>query len=80
MQSRVALDDLLIDPGVSAFCAGPYRTRKGFVDGNFKRFPARETPQRMRDVETIQRQDGPGIGRKPLIESSSMAIGKTPSR
>ena len=66
MQSRVALDNLLINPGIFAFRTCSDHTRKCLVDGNFKRFPARETPQRMRDVEIIQRQDGAGFGRKPL--------------
>src|SRR5437667_6853935 len=44
MQLRIALDDLLIDPRIFAFCAGLDHFRKRAVDSYFKNFLAQETP------------------------------------
>lgn len=66
MQSHVALDDLLIDPGIFAVRASLDHSWEGLIDGDCKRFLPRKTPQCMRDMEIIQWQDGTRIGRKPL--------------
>src|SRR6516164_7505828 len=66
MQSRVAVDDVAIDPGIFAFRARLDYCRKCFVDGNFKRLPAHETTQCMWHMKIVQGQDGARVGRKPL--------------
>lgn len=66
MQARVALNNLVIDPSIFAFRAGLDYSRERLVDGNFKLLPAHETPQRVRDVKTVQRQNGARVRRKPL--------------
>ena len=66
MQSRVTLEDLAVDPRIFAFRAGLDHGRKRFVDGHLKRFPAHETPQRMRYVKIFQGQNGPRIRREPF--------------
>jgi hypothetical protein len=47
MQPRVAVDDVAIDPRIFAFRARLDYPRERLVDGNFKRFPAHESPQCM---------------------------------
>src|SRR5438477_10134436 len=66
VQSRVAVDDVAIDPGIFAFRARLDYCRKRFVDGNFKGFPARDSAQRMWHMKIFQRQDSARIWRKPL--------------
>src|SRR3954468_17777514 len=66
MQSRVAVDDVAIDPDIFAFGARLDHCRKRFVDSNFKWFSARETAQCMWHMKIIQWQDGARVGREPL--------------
>ncbi len=66
VQSRVALNNLAIDPGIF-----PFRTRndhfgKRVVDCGFKYSLAQETSQRMRGVKIFQWQDRAWIRRKPF--------------
>src|SRR4029453_18259058 len=66
MQPRVAVDDVATDPGIFAVRARSDYRRKRLVDGNFKRFPAHESPQCMWHMKILKWQDGARVGRKPL--------------
>src|SRR5574338_1102100 len=66
MQSRVAVDDVAIDPGILTFRACLDHCRKRLIDRNLKRFSAREPAQCVRHMKIVQRQDGAWIRRKPL--------------
>ena len=62
MQSRVALNDLAIDPGIFPFRARSDHFGKRVVDCGFKYSLAQETSQRMRGMKIFQWQDGARIG------------------
>ena len=66
MQSRVALDDLGIDPGVVALGAGANDFAKSIIDPDLEDFLALQLAERMRHVKFIERHDGARIGREPF--------------
>jgi hypothetical protein len=66
MQTRVALDDLVIDPRIFPFRAGSDHFRKCVVNTCFKDFLAQHTSQGVRDMKIVQWQNGTRIWRKPL--------------
>ena len=66
MQSRVAVDNLAIDPSIFPFRACSDHFGKRSVDCRFKYFPAQETSQRVWHMKIFQRQDRARLGRKPF--------------
>ena len=66
MQSRVALDNFMIDPRIFPFRACLDHLRKRAVDTCFKNPLSQHTPQRVGHMKIFQWQDGAGIGRKPF--------------
>ena len=66
VQSRVALNNLAIDPGIFPFRARSDHFGKRVVDFGFKYSLAQETSQRMRGVKIFQWQDRAWIRRKPF--------------
>jgi hypothetical protein len=61
----VALDDFLIDPGVGPIGAGANHGIEMRVDPDFECLTPPFASQAMRDVETVQRQNRPRVGREP---------------
>ena len=66
IESRVALDNLVIDPGILSFRARSDHFGKRLVDCGFKNSSAQETSQRVWDVKIFQWQNGARIWRKPF--------------
>jgi hypothetical protein len=66
VQSRVALNDLGVDPGVVALRAGPNDFAKFYVDLDLESFPALQLAERMRHMKFVERHDGARIGREPF--------------
>src|SRR6476620_910020 len=65
MQIQIALDDLVIDPGVLACGTGSDHFLKPSVDPNLKWRDAPLAFQAMRNMKPIERQNGARIGRDP---------------
>ncbi len=66
MQSRVALDDLGVDPGVVPLSAGANDFAKFYVDLDLENFFALQLAERMRHMKFVERNDGARIGREPF--------------
>ena len=66
VQSRVALQDLAVDPRFMAFRAGSHDFGEDGVDANLQAAFVENAPECMRNVEGVQGQNAARIGRKPL--------------
>ena len=65
VQTFVAFDDLIIDPGIFSFRATEDHFTERLVDLDFENVFSKETPQSVRNVKILQRNDRAWIGREP---------------
>src|SRR5471030_2880534 len=62
VQSLIAFDDFAVDPGVGAFGTGANDFAEAMVDLDFENFFALNSPERVGNMKSIQRNDRARLG------------------
>jgi hypothetical protein len=76
MQLPIAVDDLGIDPGVTALGTCPNDFAEPLIDPDFERLTGGDPAQPVGNMKPVERQNGPRIRRKPLNGAVPHAHGK----
>src|ERR1041385_6239570 len=77
VQTRIAFDDLIVDPGVGTRGTAPHHLAKVGVDPNLDRLCAKLSLQPMWHMKSIERQNRARVGEKPADLAVVHRHGKT---